>query len=99
MEKHFLTASIQGTVSPNGTDSSITEIITRILNDYLIPLAAILAVGFVMYGGFLYITSAGDPAKTDKAKKTLMWAILGVILVVLSLLIVKSLDSILNNII
>lgn len=75
-------------VEPNEGHNTINELISSALTSYIIPLAGVLAVGFVIYGGVLYIMSSGDPEKTAKAKKTLLWAIAGVILIVLSTLIV-----------
>ncbi len=44
----------------------------------------IVAVIFLIYGGFLYIYSAGDPGKIKKAKDTIMYAILGIVVAVLA---------------
>jgi hypothetical protein len=77
--------------------NSFNDIIVNALNKYIIPLAAALAVGFVIYGGVLYIMSGGDPEKTGKAKKTILWAIVGVFLVALSYLIVKMTGNVIRN--
>jgi len=41
----------------------------------------IIAVAIIMYSGFLWMTSEGDPAKLDKAKKTLKNAVIGLIII------------------
>lgn len=61
--------------------SGIATIATNILTD-LTVIAAYLILGYVMYGGFLYITSTGDPGKTMNAKKTLIHAFIGLAIVV-----------------
>ncbi|OGM10802.1 hypothetical protein A2Z22_02860 [Candidatus Woesebacteria bacterium RBG_16_34_12] len=55
----------------------------------------VLALGFaglalfimLILGGFKYITSAGDPKKTESAKNTITYAILGLVLMALAYLI------------
>ena len=46
--------------------------------------AAVVAVGFVVYGGIQYINSAGDPGKAGKAKNTIMYALIGLVVVLLA---------------
>src|SRR4030042_4334756 len=40
-------------------------------------LLGLVAVIIIMYGGFTYMTSAGNPEKIDKAKKGLIGAVIG----------------------
>ncbi len=40
-------------------------------------LAGLVATGFFVIGGFIYITSTGNPIKLEKAKKTLLYSGLG----------------------
>ena len=77
-------------VLPNTESVSINDIIVNALTKYIVPLAAALAVGFVIYGGAQYIMSGGDPEKTLKAKKTILWAIVAVIIIVLTVPIVNG---------
>ncbi|MBM3209738.1 hypothetical protein FJZ39_00105 [Candidatus Saccharibacteria bacterium] len=39
--------------------------------------AGLVATGFFVFGGFTYITSSGNPEHLDRAKKTLIWAAIG----------------------
>lgn len=43
-----------------------------------IPFVAIM----IVWGGFLYVTSQGDPKKLETAKKTLTWALIGSAIVI-----------------
>lgn len=65
-------------------DKIIVEVI-----QYSLIFIGLLAVGFAIYGGVLYITSGGDSEKTTKARNTLLYAVLGVILVVLAYAIIS----------
>ena len=64
--------------------------ITSIVN-VLLTLAAIIAVIFVIIGGVRYVTSQGDEDAALLAKNTIIYAILGVIVIALSAVIVNFL--------
>lgn len=85
------------TVVPNTTATDIPSLIGNIITNFVLPLAGAVIMGMVVYGGFLYITSAGDSQKTEKAKKTLMWAILAVFIIVISYSIVVALNNVVNQ--
>ncbi len=48
----------------------------------------IVAIIMIIYGGFRYITSGGDSGRVGNAKNTLIYAIIGLIIVALSQFIV-----------
>src|SRR3989339_791554 len=52
-----------------------------------------IAAAMVIYGGILYVTSAGEEEKTGKAKKILMYAIIGIVIIFLSFAIVNTVIS------
>ena len=51
---------------------AITEIVLRI--------GGLAAVGFIIYGGFNYVTSQGDPQKAASARKYIINAIIGIVI-------------------
>ena len=61
--------------------ATIVTIASNVLTDISV-IASILVLFYVMYGGFLYITSSGDPGKTMNAKKTLTHAFIGLAIVI-----------------
>ncbi len=67
----------------HGADSPLLLIGLAILED-LIRIAALLAVGYVMYGGFQYLTSQGSPDVTKKAQQTIIYALIGVVVAVIA---------------
>jgi len=68
--------------------SSLTKLISTIIN--LISLAVGLAsVIMIMVGGFKYVTSGGDSGKLTSAKNTIIYAIIGLVVVALGQFIVK----------
>lgn len=59
--------------------SSINDVylIIGAIIEMLLRIAALLAVGFVIYGGIQYITSQGEPDKTSQARSTIINALIG----------------------
>ena len=45
-------------------------------------LAGLVATGFFVAGGFTYITSSGNPEQLDKAKRTITWSAVGLVIVI-----------------
>lgn len=70
-----------------GQQSPFLLIGLAILDD-LIRVAALVAVGFVIYGGIQYVTSQGSPEDTTKARQTIISALIGLVLAVLATSIV-----------
>lgn len=60
---------------------------------YLIPIAGLLCLVFIIIGGYMWITSAGDPAKIKQAQGTLTWAVIGLVFVLLSYTILTVIQN------
>ncbi len=63
--------------------ASLPLIIARLIRT-AITFLGILAVGFVLYGGFLYMTAGGDQARVKSAKSVLINALIGLVIVLSS---------------
>jgi len=55
----------------------------------IVWVAGVLAVIYLIYGGILYITSAGEEDKAKKGKTAVVNAIIGIAIVIGALIIVK----------
>ncbi|HRT18189.1 MAG TPA: hypothetical protein P5122_01145 [Candidatus Paceibacterota bacterium] len=73
---------------------SFTELFEAII-DWIINIALVIAPLIIVYGGFLHITSAGDPAKSSQGKKVILYAAIGLLVALLA----KSLIGILKEIV
>ncbi len=62
---------------------AMLNIITVVTN-WFFYILTILVVFMVIYGGFSYITAAGDPEKAGKGKKILTYAIIGLAIALLA---------------
>jgi Type IV secretion system pilin len=56
---------------------------------WLFALAGIAAVFFVMFAGVKFLTSGGDPKQVEGARKTMTYAIIGLVVILLSFAIVN----------
>lgn len=68
---------------PAGTPDDVFNLVNRVKNIALAFVGVIIFAMFV-YGGVLYITSGGNDEKIQKGKQTLTYAVIGLIIVVLS---------------
>jgi len=75
-----------------GEPPRIEELFTGIdkVYDALVPFAILLAVLFVVIGGYMWMTSSGEPEKVKKAQGTLTWAIIGLIFILIVSLILNG---------
>lgn len=60
-------------------------------------IVGLLAVLFVIVGGFRYITAHGNEEQAEAAKKTIIHAITGILIVILSFVIIRILANALLN--
>lgn len=76
----------------NSTDKvgeAIWTIVANIATD-LTVLATYLILGYVIYGGYLYVFNSGEPSKVIAAKKTLAQAFIGFAIVMSASIIVST---------
>jgi TRAP-type C4-dicarboxylate transport system permease small subunit len=59
--------------------------------EIIYPVAILLSVLFIIIGGYMWMSSAGNPDKVKQAQGTLTWAIIGLIFVFLTNLLLQSL--------
>lgn len=52
-------------------------LIAAAILEVLIRVAGLISVIYVMWGGFRYLTSQGDPQKTNSARSTIIYALVG----------------------
>lgn len=75
---------------------TLAPTIQGILNG-VIGVAGLVAVIFIIIGGINYMTSAGDSSKLKKAKDTILYATIGLIICALSFAIVNWTISAIDN--
>lgn len=63
------------------------------IQNWLLGFVGALAVLFIVYGGFLYMTSGGNKPQIETAKKTLTYAIGGLAVVLLAGVVLQLLTG------
>ena len=58
------------------------------LTYWLLIFSGVVALFLIIFGGFRFMTSGGDPKAVEGARKTIIWAIIGLVVVLLSFAIV-----------
>lgn len=66
---------------------TIEDVLMRIRN-YFLGFVIIACVFMILWGAFQYTTSGGDEKKTESAKKTIYYAVIGLIVALLAVGIV-----------
>jgi hypothetical protein len=71
-----------------GADAQVGNVIKRVIN-ILSMVVGIVAVVMIIIGGFKYVTSMGDSNSVNSAKNTILYAIVGLVIVVMAQVIVR----------
>lgn len=77
-------------------DSEFTKFVWTIVMNVVYDLFAIvgvIATGFVIYGGYSFLTSGGDAGKAAKAKKSLTASIVGILISLSATMIVDTITA------
>lgn len=77
-----------GSGADDGLQRFIGIIVLNIVED-IFQISGYIAAGFVMYGGFLYLTSAGAPDQATRGRKTIINSVIGIVVVIGSVAIVN----------
>jgi len=72
-----------------GGEGDLKSLLNTILS-YFLGFLGFICVIMVIYGGVLYVTSAGNDENVGKAKKILLYAGIGVILIMISFALVST---------
>lgn len=60
----------------------------------LFSLAGVVALFLIIYSGIKFITSTGDPKQVEGARKTLTYAVIGLLVILFSFFIVNVISGI-----
>lgn len=61
--------------------------------DILIRIAAMVAVGFIIYAGFQYMTSNGEAERAKNAKNTIINALVGLVIAIVAATVVSFIGN------
>lgn len=66
----------------------IGEVIVRFIT-WIMSFIGAIAIGFIVYGGIRYVTSAGNEKVIEEAKRIILYAIIGFVIAILAVVIVQ----------
>ncbi len=72
----------------DGLQTFIWKIVLNII-EMAIIIVAYIAVFFILYGGFMYLTGGGNPSQLEKAKKSITNAVIGLVIAMASVGIIN----------
>lgn len=72
------------------------QMVTNLIQ-WVVGIAGVVAVIFLIYGGVLYMTSSGDVAKTKQARTTILYAVIGLIIVAIAEIITAFVSGIIRE--
>lgn len=88
--------ALQGEAAPNfGAGSNIGDIISSLLT-YLFPIAGIVLLLYLLYGGYKYMLSGGDQKAIEEGKNIITNAVVGFIIIFVAFWIMQALGLILG---
>jgi len=79
---------VDGIATIQGFEKVFSNILVTVLS-----LAAVVLFVMLIVGGFKYITAANDPKAAEAAKKTVTYAIAGIVVIALSYLILATIQT------
>lgn len=77
-----------GGITDEQAQQRINDILRTIINFFSL-IVGVVSVIMIIYGGLKYITSGGDSGNVSGAKNTIIYALIGIIIVALSQFIVR----------
>lgn len=86
--------------TPNGFEDVTEGLEVSVINiiNVIIGVLGLVAVIVIIIGGINYMTSSGDSAKVKKAKDTILYGVIGLVICVLAFAIVNFvISNILGN--
>lgn len=70
------------------TDAPIEDLVSRVIKAFL-GIVGIIALVLFLYGGILWLTSAGNSSKVEEGRNVFVWAVLGLVVIFSSYVIVN----------
>ena len=66
-------------VNPLGAGTDLPKLIAQIMK-FVVYLGGIVVIFMLVYVGFLFVVAQGKPGEIEKARKALMWTIVGALI-------------------
>lgn len=71
---------------------TIVPVVLNIMN-VVLTFVGLIAVGVIVYGGITFVTSTADAGKVTKAKRTILYGVVGLVVALMSFAIVAFINT------
>lgn len=88
--------SVSPTIKGLDQNSTVGDVFVFVIKIAL-ALSFAIAVIFVIYGGYLYITSGGNEEQATTGRRTVTYAVIGIILIILSFIIISVITNLVQG--
>jgi Flp pilus assembly pilin Flp len=69
-------------------NNTLNNVIGTVINVFSV-IVGFISIVMIIYGGFKYVTSGGDSGKVTSAKNTILYALIGIVIVALAQVLVR----------
>ena len=73
---------------PGPATRELLGIIKR-LTEWMLAVLLVVTVAFIVYAGYLYLTSQGDPEKLNEGKERFTSALIGLVFIIMSVFLLR----------
>ncbi len=70
-------------------NKSVREYVLNVTN-FVLGFLGLVAVLAIIYGGFIYLTAGGDEGKTENGKKSIIYAVIGIVIILGAFALVRT---------
>ncbi len=88
--------TVESQVGLKFAGKNIGDVLSELTTKYILLIAGLLLLVYLIYGGFQYLTSAGDPKKAQEAQAKITQALLGFLIVFGAFWIVQIIANVLG---
>lgn len=81
---------------PNPLEHESIEELLNAIVDFIFYVALVVAPIMIIIGGFLFITSRGDPEQVSQAKKLIIYALVGLAIIYMSKILIGLIRQVLG---
>jgi type IV secretory pathway VirB2 component (pilin) len=81
---------------PTGAGETIYTLLQRVANT-LLGISAVVAVIFLIIGGLRYVISAGNADSVETAKNTVLYSVIGLVIILLAFVIVNIITKLVGG--
>lgn len=78
-----------GLQNPLGQNATVYSVLFQIIR-FILGLVAFIAILILIWGGIKFMTATGNEERVRSAKSTIIWAIVGIVVILLSFVIIET---------